>query len=721
MNRVEGLEKVTGRATYAYEYTAPNVAYAHLVQSTVARGRIRSIDAAAALATPGVLAVLSSDDPPALAEDAEPQLRLLQDRTVAYHGQIVALVVAETLEIARAAGEALRIEYDAEPHDVRLRPDHPAGYRPEKVNPALPTDTEYGDVAAGLAGAAATVDATYTTPVQHNNPIEPHAALAVWDDDGGLTVYDSTQGASADRDTIAAVLGLPAERVRVVAPHVGGGFGSKGTTRPPAILAALAARAVRRPVKIAVTRQQMFDVTGYRTPTIQRLRLGADDRGRLTAVAHDVIEQTSTVTEFAEQTATPTRVMYATPAMRTTHRLVRLDVPTPSWMRAPGECPGMYALESAMDELAHAAGMDPIELRVVNEPDTEPESGLPFSSRNLVACLREGARRFGWDPEDREPGVRRDGRWLVGTGVAASTYPSKRRPAQASVTVEDDGFAVRIAAADIGTGARTALTRIAANTLGVSPDRVRVEVGDSALPRAPLAGGSMGTASWGSAVVRACEALLKNGEHGTADTTEDVEGDSELARHAFGAQFAEVRVDTDTGEVRVPRLLGVFAAGRIIDPDLARSQLIGGMTMGLGMALLEETFVDERFGDFLTDDLAQYHVAACADVPDIEAAWIDEDDPYLNPMGAKGVGEIGIVGTAAAIANAVFHATGRRVRDLPITPAKLVRSRHDRAKRGNRQTQPPGHSTDEGGPMTERSEGVDKHSPLVTPPTKEAP
>ncbi|GAA4603928.1 xanthine dehydrogenase family protein molybdopterin-binding subunit [Actinoallomurus liliacearum] len=678
MNRVEGLEKVTGRATYAYEYTARDIAYAHLVQSTVARGRIRSIDTGAALATPGVLAVLSSDDPPDLAEDAEPQLRFFQDRTVAYHGQIVALVVAETLEIARAAGEALRIEYDAEPHDVRLRPDHPARYRPEKVNPALPTDTGYGDLAAGLANAAVTVDATYTTPALHNNPIEPHAALAVWDDDGGLTVYDSTQGASADRDTIAAVLGLPAERVRVVAPHVGGGFGSKGTTRPPAILAALASRAVRRPVKIAVTRQQMFDVTGYRTPTIQRLRLGADDKGRLTAVAHDVIEQTSTVTEFAEQTATPTRVMYATPAMRTTHRLVRLDVPTPSWMRAPGECPGMYALESAVDELAHAAGMDPIELRVVNEPDTEPESGLPFSSRNLVACLREGARRFGWDLRDREPGVRRDGRWLVGTGVAASTYPSKRRPAEASVTIENGGFAVRIAAADIGTGARTALTRIAANTLGVSPDRVRVEVGDSALPQAPVAGGSMGTASWGSAVVKACEALLKNGEHGTADTTEDVESDSELARHAFGAQFAEVRVDTDTGEVRVPRLLGVFAAGRIIDPDLARSQLIGGMTMGLGMALLEETVVDERFGDFLTDDLAQYHVAACADVPDIDVAWIDEDDPYLNPMGAKGIGEIGIVGTAAAIANAVFHATGRRVRDLPITPAKLVRSLHDR-------------------------------------------
>jgi xanthine dehydrogenase YagR molybdenum-binding subunit len=425
-------------------------------------------------------------------------------------------------------------------------------------------------------------------------------------------------------------------------------------------------------VTAALTRQQMFDLTGYRTPTIQRIRLGADPAGRLTAITHDVVEQTSTVKEFAEQTATPTRVMYAAPARRTTHRLVRLDVPTPSWMRAPGEAPGMYALESAMDELAVAAGVDPIELRVLNKPAADPESGQPFSSRNLVACLREGARRFGWADRDPEPGIRLDGRWLTGTGVAASTYPARRQPSRATATVEDGDFVVRIAAADIGTGARTVLTRIAAQTLGAPAERVRVEIGDSALPRAAVAGGSMGTASWGSAVVRACEALLKNGDEGTADTTEDVEADSGFARHAFGAQFAEVRVDIDTGEVRVPRLLGVFAAGRIMDATLARSQFIGGMTMGLGMALMEETIVDEGSGAFLNHDLAQYHVATCADVRDVEAVWIEEDDPHLNPMGAKGIGEIGIVGTAAAIANAVHHATGRRVRDLPITPPKLL-------------------------------------------------
>jgi xanthine dehydrogenase YagR molybdenum-binding subunit len=416
----------------------------------------------------------------------------------------------------------------------------------------------------------------------------------------------------------------------------------------------------------------MFALTGYRTPTIQRLRLGADPAGRLSALVHEVVEQSSTLVEFAEQTATPSRVMYETPALRTSHRLVRLDVPTPSWMRAPGECPGMFALESAMDELAVAAGLDPIEVRVRNEPAAEPDSGLPFSSRGLVSCLREGARRFGWADRDRRPGIRRRGRWLVGTGVAAATYPARRQPSQATATTEDGGFVVRIAAADIGTGARTALTRIAAEALDVPAGRVRVEVGDSALPAAWLAGGSMGTASWGSAVVKACEELRKDGTTGRADTTEDVQADSDLARHAFGAQFAEVLVDPDTGEVRVPRLLGVFAVGRVIDDTLARSQFIGGMTMGLGMGLMEQTVLDEASGQFLNHDLAQYHVATCADVADIEAAWIDEDDPHLNPMGSRGIGEIGIVGTAAALANAVYHATGRRVRDLPITPAKLL-------------------------------------------------
>jgi xanthine dehydrogenase YagR molybdenum-binding subunit len=683
LDRIEGREKVTGRAPYAYEYPADRIAYAAPVQASVARGAIRAIDAGAVLAMPGVVTVLSHENAPHLVSVDDAELALFQSNTVAYRGQIIAAVVAETLEIARQAQRLVRVDYAPEPHDVRLTADHPGLYTPEHVNPDYPTDTEQGDVEAALAAAAVRVDATYTTPALHNNPMEPHATLAVWEDDG-VTLYDSSQGASTARDVIAAVFGLPPARVRVIARHVGGGFGSKGTPRPQMVLAALAARATGRPVKVALTRQQMFSVTGYRTPTIQRVRLGADSAGRLAAIAHDAVEQTSTIVEFAEQTAAPTRIMYAAPNRRTTHRLARLDVPTPSWMRAPGECPGMYALESAMDELAIAAGIDPVELRIRNDPEVAPESGLPFSSRNLVACLREGAERFGWRYRDPTPGVRRVGRRLIGTGVAASTYPTYRAPSQAIARAEPDGgFTVRIAAADIGTGARTVLTQIAADALATSPDRVRVEVGDSALPRAMLAGGSMGTASWGSAVAAACAALREDvdrhggtvptgGLQAAADTTADVRALPTMARHAFGAQFAEVGVDIDTGEVRVSRLLGVFAAGRIINTKLARSQFIGGMTMGLSMALLEESLMDEEFGDYLNHDLAQYHIAACADVPEIEALWVDEHDPYLNPMGSKGIGEIGIVGTAAAIANAVHHATGVRVRDLPIRLDRLV-------------------------------------------------
>jgi xanthine dehydrogenase YagR molybdenum-binding subunit len=517
------------------------------------------------------------------------------------------------------------------------------------------------------------VDATYTTQPIHNNPMEPHASVALWED-GGLTLYDSIQGAWRAHNEIAELFELAPERVRVISQHVGGGFGSKGTPRPQAVLAAIAARMLERPVKVALTRQQLFSIVGYRTPTIQRVRLGAGRDGRLRAIGHDAFEQTSTVREFAEQTTIATRHMYAAPDRLTTHRLVALDVPTPSWMRAPGECPGMFALESAMDELAVACGLDPIELRIANEPAEDPEKGIPWSSRNLVACLREGAERFGWAGRDPTPGARRDGRWLVGTGVAASTYPAYRSPSQATARIDaDGGFTVQIAAADIGTGARTVLTQIAADALGVDPEQVRMEIGDSRFGQAALAGGSMGTASWGSAIVKACQALLAQGEgEVTADTAEEVKALAKLSRHAFGAQFVEVRVDADSGEVRLPRVLGVFGVGRVINPKTARSQFIGGMTMGISMALHEESVMDREFGDYLNHDLAQYHVPACADILDIDAAWVDEDDGELNPMGSKGIGEIGIVGTAAAVANAVFHATGKRVRDLPIRLDRLV-------------------------------------------------
>jgi xanthine dehydrogenase YagR molybdenum-binding subunit len=684
LSRVDGRLKVTGQAVYASEHQVPGVTHAALVQAEIAAGVVLAVDPTAALGLSGVLAVVSHQNAPRLAAVDDAELAVFQSPAVAYRGQLVAVVVAESLEIARHAAGLVRVEYDAREHDVLLRPDHPRIYRPEKVNPAYPADTEQGDPDAALAGRDVVVlDETYETPAVHNNPMEPHASLAVWSG-GDLTVYESTQGAAGTRDSLAELFELDPHAVRIVSPHVGGGFGSKGKARPQLVVAALAARVVGRPVKLALTRREMFSLTGYRTPTIQRLRLGADSDGVLQAIVHDVLEQTSTITEFAEQTATATRIMYAAAHRRTTHRLLALDVPTPSWMRAPGECPGMYALESALDELAIACRIDPVELRLRNEPDVEPESGKEWSSRNLVACLREGAARFGWSDRDPTPGVRRDGNWLVGTGVACSTYPTYRSGSEASVCAQADGsFTVSVCGADIGTGARTILTQIAADSLDVAPERVAVELGDSALPRGPVAGGSMGTGSWGGAVVRACEGLVAKlaeaggvvpdeGVEASADTADEVAALPKLARHAFGAQFAEVRVNPRTGEVRVPRLFGMFGVGRIINPKTARSQFIGGMTMGLSMALFEQSLLDREFGDYLNHDFAQYHVPSCADVVDIDAAWVDERDDRLNPMGTKGIGEIGIVGTAAAIANAVHHATGVRVRRLPITPDRLL-------------------------------------------------
>jgi xanthine dehydrogenase YagR molybdenum-binding subunit len=678
--RLEGRLKVTGEARYAYEHEFERIAYGWIVQSGVARGRVESVEVQDALSVPRTVDFFWHANAPAVERVSNAELAVLQTSEVAYRGQIIGCVVAETLEAASEAASRVRVSYASESHDVVLSADHPRLFEPDTVNPSYPGRSERGDPDSALSEAEVSIDCTYSTPAAHNNPMEPHSAIAFWHD-GSLTVHDSTQGAPMERDQLAAVFGLEREQVRVISEHVGGGFGSKGTPRPHVVLAAMCAKVLERPVKIAVTRQQMFAVTGYRTPTIQRLRLGARRDGTMTALIHDATVQTSTLQEFAEQAALCSRIMYASPNARTTHWLAALDVPTPSWMRAPGECPGMYALECAIDELAIACGVDPVELRVTNDPPVDPHSGHPWSSRNLVACLRKGSELFGWSARDPTPRARQDGHWLVGTGVAASTYPSFRRPSSAIARAEvDGGYTVLIGAADIGTGARTVLAQLAADELEVPLSDVRMLVGDSALPHAWLAGGSGGTASWGSAVVLACRRLrerLSAGEEPPvevrADTAEEVEHQrTDVSRHAFGAQFAEARVDVDTGEVRVARLLGVFAAGRILNPVTARSQFVGGMTMGMSMALHEESVIDREFGDFLNHDLAQYHVAACADVLDIDATWIEEQESELGPVGAKGIGEIGIVGTAAAVANAVFHATGVRVRDLPIVPAKLL-------------------------------------------------
>jgi xanthine dehydrogenase YagR molybdenum-binding subunit len=681
--RREGRSKVTGAARYAAEHTPPGCAYAWPVPATVARGAVTTVHADEALALPGVHAVLSHRNAPRLNTPDDGTLALLQDARVPHRGWYVALVVADSPENACAAAAALRVEYDSEEHDVRLTTDHPGLYTPDEANGGYPAVRERGGFDAAFAAAAVQVDATYTLTALHNHPMEPHAATARWDE-GHLTVYDSSQGSGLVRDVLADLFGLEKRQVSVVSEHVGGGFGSKGTPRPHAVLAAMAARHTGRPVKLALPRRQLPAVIGHRAPTVQRVRLGADADGVITALAHEVITQTSTVREFVEQAAVPGRTMYVSPNSRTSHRLMALDVPSPSWMRAPGEAPGMYALESAMDELAVAVGVDPVELRLRNEPETEPDSGNPFSSRHLTDCLRDGARRFGWQRRDPRPGVRREGSLLLGTGVAACTYPVLISPSSATVHADPDGtYRIRVNATDIGTGARTVLAQIAADALDAPLDAVRIDIGSSDLPTASLAGGSSGTASWGWPVHKACTALVERlrglagglpaeGVSVTADIEEESQEESPYARHAFGAQFAEVQADTVTGEVRVRRLLGVFAAGRILNPRTARSQFIGGMVMGLGMALTETSTMDPAFGDYTESDLALYHVPTCADVPAVEAHWIDEEDPHLNPMGSKGIGEIGIVGTAAAIANAVHHAAGVRLGELPLTPDKLL-------------------------------------------------
>jgi xanthine dehydrogenase YagR molybdenum-binding subunit len=686
--RVEGLAKVTGAARYAGEIPFADLAHGWLVLSTIARGRISSIESEPVLAMPGVLAVLHHGNAPHLKATKgmfgpDPTVQVLQHDRVPHVGWPVALVVAETSEQAREAAEALVVSYDQEPHDIAFSSAHPGLYAPEG-SPRFPTRTEKGDVEAELAAAPVVVDHEYTTPEEHHNAMEPHAAMARWEG-GRLEVVDSNQGAFTVAQDLAALFSLDPTSVRVRSEHVGGAFGSKGSTRPHVVLAVMAATVLDRPVRVVLTRRQMFSLVGYRSPTAQRVRLGADSEGRLRAFDHQAACLTSTIYEFVEQSAAFGRVMYDADGHRTANRAVRLDVPTPRWMRGPGEAPGSFAVESALDELAERCGIDPIELRARNEPDAGPVSGLPFSSRNVLACFDKGARRFGWADRDPRPGVRREGRWLLGTGTAAATYPAGTAPSTASVTAEADGtFTVRITAADIGTGARTALTQIASDALEVAPAKVRVRIADSDFGQAMIAGGSVGTSSWGWAVTAAASALREqlppNGEIppegivGRSNTAEAIGALGKQERHSFGAQFAEVAVDPATGEVRVRRMLGVFAAGRIVNPLTARSQLIGGMTWGLSMALHEEAFRDQASGGHVNGDLAGYHFASNADVPLIEADWVEDPDTY-NPTGIKGVGEVGIVGAAAAIANAVWHATGVRHRNLPLRPDRVLAGR----------------------------------------------
>lgn len=679
LRRLDGVAKVQGTAHYAFEQPVENPAYLFPVQATIALGKVTAIQTDAAQALEGVIAVITHLNAPKLSQTEDAELSVLQGPEVGFHGQFIAAVIATTPEIARHAASLITVEYQVRDHDASFTADHPKLYAPEEAS-GFDTDASEGDVEAALEGADVVVDQVYTTPAEHNNPMEPHTTVAVWQD-GALTLYDSTQGVHPVREAIAPIFGLEPDAVRVIAPHVGGGFGSKGLPHAHVVLAAMAAQCSDgRPVKFALTRQQMFSLAGYRTPTIQHIRLGADSQGQLTAISQEAVGATSTIKEFVEHTAVPARMMYAAPNRRSTHRLVPLDVPVPSWMRGPGVCPGMFGPEVAMDELAEACGLDPMELRARNEPAVDPDSGKPFSSRHLLECFTRGAEHFGWEQRSSQPRSRLENGWWVGLGVASATYPFSRNSENAARICFTDGrnYAVQIGAADLGTGAWTVLTQIAADALGVQTDRVELEIGDSSLPLASVAGGSSGTASWGGTIIAAAQAFRR--EHGDfpapgAQTQAGAPADPDAERyamHSFGAQFAEVRVHADTGEVRVPRMLGVFSAGRIINPSTARSQFIGGMTMGIGMALHEEGVMDPRFGMVVNHDLAEYHIPTHADIADVDAIWLEENDHRAGLLGARGIGEIGIIGAAAAIANASYNATGIRVRDLPLTADKFL-------------------------------------------------
>ena len=730
LNRVDGPLKVAGQAIYAYEHwEAGQPLYGFIVGATIGKGRITRIDTARAERSPGVHMVMTHHNTPA---QGTPDLSMrieywraypaLSSADVRHYGQPVALVVATTFEQARAAADLVDVEYAGAPGCYDFAACQDQTYAPDAlIYGAIPPDTAVGDFDAGLDSAPVRIDVRYTTPYELSQPMEPHACLVVPRGED-LIVHVSTQIVDAARSSIARTLLIDPERIHIVTPYVGGGFGSKLRIHAETILAALAARALRRPVKVALTRQQMFHLTGLRPTSSQRVRLGAQLDGRLVAIAHEVTMHTNPHSDFIEPTAATTRSLYAAPNRLTSHRLTPLDLPRGEDVRAPGEAPGMLVVESAMDELADALGMDPVELRIRNEPTVDPEQGRPFSDRQLVDCLREGARRFGWERRPATPASVREGQWLVGYGMAAGIRGHIQVPTTAQVRLAADGTAVvQTDMTDIGTGTYTVLTQVAADGLGLPPDQVRVELGRSEYPVSMGSGGSWGAANSSTAVHRACQALreklvaaarndVRSALHGLdpagakfSDGIVSIDGVSEalseiVARnypdgvaadgqtpamrddpnyadysiHTYGAHFAEVGVDADTAEIRLRRMLGVFSVGRVLNAKTARSQLISGMIWGAGAALEEDAVVDPRSGAFVTRDLAQYLVPVHADIPEVDAVVLDGYDGKANVLGAKGIGELGICGAGAAVANAVFNATGVRVRDFPITLEKVL-------------------------------------------------
>lgn len=726
--RREGVLKVTGAATYAADNNPAGMLHAVLATASIARGRVTSLDEAAALAHPGVVQVMTPRNRPPLASDPDAKdhpfmfrMELLQDDGVRYPGQSIAVVIAETLEAATEGAALLAPQYEALPARVGLDGNVP--YAPETVGVGNPAEVRVGDLEAGFAAAAQVVKATYETPAQYHNAMEPHAIVAAWEGDT-LAIDTPSQGMAMAQGRLAGLLGIAAENIHIRSPYLGGGFGSKGLISGPQVLGVLAARLVGRPVKLVLTRQQMYGPVGHRPPTRQTVKIGLDGQGRLTALAQHARTATSTFDDFIEPAADACHTLYASPAILSTYDAVRLDTGTPLFMRAPGEATGSAAQESAIDEAAHAAGLDPLEFRLLNYADAEPVSGKPFSSKALRECYAQGAARFGWAGRPLAPRMMRDADGLlVGWGMGTATFPALMFQASADAVIRRDGSgAMSIGAHDMGQGAWTALAQIAADSLGLDADRTEFLAGTSDLPDAGIAGGSAHTATAGSAIHAAGEAVIgKLAELALADERsplfgagnaglvaragrlhrQDDEGRSEsyadildraglaqveargqtaadpatqarFAMHAHGAVFVEVKVDPQLGQVRVSRMVGAFAAGRVVNPRMVRSQYYGGMIWGLSFALLEQAVTDRTSGRIMNANLGEYHVPVNADVPDMEAILVEEVDPHVNALGIKGVGEIGITGTVGAIANAVWHATGVRARSFPITLEQLL-------------------------------------------------
>lgn len=697
VSRIDGRLKVTGAAKYATDYQAKSLAYAVIFKSEIAAGKILDIDTAAAEKSVGVLAVITHKNAPRLNEKGG--IRggaLLQSPDVKFFGQHIGVIVAETFEQARSASRLIKVSYEKAAPRVDFD---------ECAKDAAPSkeqdkaDAARGDVEAAWRDAAHKVEVVYETPMEHHQPMEPHSTIAVWEGEK-LTLYNGSQIVNGAHDAAAKTLNTAPANVRIVTTHIGGGFGSKGGQWANLILAAVAAKAVGRPVKLALTRQQMFNSVGLRQRNKQKLRLAATKEGKLLALAHETTTHAAIDGEFIEPCGDCSKLMYDTPNSLITYRVTPMNVILPTYTRGPGKSTGSFALESAIDELAHQLKIDPIEFRLKNEPEKDLSSGKPWSSRSVIECLKKGAAAFGWDKRKTEPRAVRRGDYLIGYGVACGTYPARQRDTSAVVRMIKNGGDVRatieLAASDLGTGTHTILAQTAADALGLPLEKISVKIGDSSLPPAAGSVGSVGAASFANAVNDACaqlteELISKSGKQffvrptaaqmmvsenlGEFQTRIDAKPLPEAAKYSansFNANFAEVWVNHATGMIRVPRFVAVTAAGRILNPKTARSQITGGVTWGIGMALTEESHLDPRWGNFATRSFADYHVPSNLDVGDVETIFVEEEDPYVNRLGVKGIGEVGVVGVAAAIANAAFNATGKRVRTLPITPDKLI-------------------------------------------------